>query len=36
LGTNISESIKEDDLGNYTLEQALVIFKSNMFELDGD
>lgn len=36
LGTSISDNIKEDELGNYTLEQALVLFKSKLFELDGD
>ena len=36
LGTSISDDIKEDDLGNYTLNQALVLFKSKLFELDGD
>lgn len=36
LGTSISNNIRENELGNYTLEQALVLFKSKLFELDGD
>jgi hypothetical protein len=36
LGTSISEDIQEDTLGNITLLQALALFKSKLFDLDGD